>query len=309
MEPAVVEGLRRWIERRAPGLRLLHLEWYGGEPLLASDIVVAVQRHARRVAARHGVARVGGSMTTNGLLLDRRTLATLVELGVGEYQITLDGPRDRHDRFRHTAGGKGSFDRIWDRLTAAAASDLDFSVHLRIHVTAANGVEVGQLLEQCARTFAGDSRFRVALRPLHSVGDGRDATLPLLAPSERATALEGLFRSAERLGLRTLRPPFDGERPRAVGCYAAAASSFIVRPNGDLAKCTRDLYHPKNRVGSLHPDGSVTIDDGLLAGWTRGILSGDAAELQCPARGLTHPQIESSSPLPVLRARARVAAS
>ena len=50
MEPWVVSGVKGLVARRAPGLRNLFLSWFGGEPLLAPDIIEDVMAHVRELA-------------------------------------------------------------------------------------------------------------------------------------------------------------------------------------------------------------------------------------------------------------------
>jgi uncharacterized protein len=56
-------------------------------------------------------------MTTNGTLLTREKFATLVENNIA-LLVSLDGPREFHDRCRRTAGGKGTYDTIMSNLAA-----------------------------------------------------------------------------------------------------------------------------------------------------------------------------------------------
>ncbi|MNC98452.1 hypothetical protein D3C83_164060 [compost metagenome] len=57
-------------------------------------------------------------MTSNGYFLSRDVFERLRELGIASYQISFDGPKAWHDRKRVLAGGKGTYDRIWQNLTA-----------------------------------------------------------------------------------------------------------------------------------------------------------------------------------------------
>ena len=50
--------------------------------------------------------------TTNGILLDDHLADYVAENNI-ELLISLDGPRELHDRNRVTAKGDGSFDRVW----------------------------------------------------------------------------------------------------------------------------------------------------------------------------------------------------
>jgi uncharacterized protein len=278
MRPPIIRGLRRLLTGRAPTLRSLSIEWFGGEPLLALPVIEEIQGHALRLAADYPALRLSGSMTTNGSLLGRSVLGRLVGLGVTSFQISLDGLAAENDARRKRADGAGSFDRIWSNLLAARRSELAFQARLRVHVDRDNHASLPAFLEAVARAFGGDERFEVFLRPVGLLGGPNDDRLPVLAGAE-ARLVDDLRRRAVDLGLRSFVPGPGGV------CYAAAANSFVVRSTGRIAKCTVAFQHPNNDVGQLHPDGTVTVDQARINGWVRGLFSGRAEELKCPMEG------------------------
>jgi uncharacterized protein len=288
MREVVVRALERWIARRADDLRVLILEWFGGEPLLAAGIVERVQAFASTLTRDRPHLAIRGMMTTNAVLLDPGRLRRLTAAGVRTYQIALDGPPEVHDRLRTTANGRGTFEQIWSNLLAARTSPLDFEIHLRLHVSADNAEPLRAFMPRLREAFGGDDRFRIALRPLHEPGLRTNRCAAVLEGNECRRALNELSDLAERLGLVLHPEPYGGPRP-AVGCYAAAAGSFVVRPDGELAKCTLAMGHPANRVGKLRPDGTVELDSERMRPWLRGIYSEDQDELHCPALGLIFP--------------------
>jgi uncharacterized protein len=84
--------------------------WHGGEPTLLGlgffEKIVAAQ--ARHTPAGRSVVN---DMQTNGVLLDDAWCAFLAEHGflVG---LSIDGPRNLHDRHRVNKGGRGTFDAV-----------------------------------------------------------------------------------------------------------------------------------------------------------------------------------------------------
>src|SRR5215510_6961132 len=70
MHGSVVTGIKRLIERRGGELRELQIGWFGGEPLLAFDVVTEICQHAIDVANLNGF-EFSSDMTTNGYLLDQ----------------------------------------------------------------------------------------------------------------------------------------------------------------------------------------------------------------------------------------------
>lgn len=284
MSAAVRSALKAWMARRAADLKLLAIEWFGGEPLLAFDVVEEIQSFAQGLALRQPRLALRGSMTTNGVLLDPGRLRRLVDLGVTRYQITLDGPREIHDRLRLTAGGRPTFERIWGHLLKARDAQAEFEVLLRLQVSEANRACLPAFIHECGRTFGDDPRFRLSFRALNRLGGPRDGALPVLSATDRQRIPAELSHYAESIGCRVDRGPFAAPEP-SPGCYAAAAYSFVVRSNGDLAKCTVALRHPQNRVGRLREDGTLELDQRKMRGWIRGVFSGDEQALRCPAAG------------------------
>jgi uncharacterized protein len=280
MDRKVVDGLKLLLDRRAPELERLWIAWFGGEPLLALDIVAEIQTHIQSLTRRHSRLHTSASMTTNGLLLDRRRLRRLLALGVTEYQITFDGPRKLHDQKRVRIGGEGTFDRIWGNLCAARELSDPFEIVVRMHVDRDNHDELAPFIHEYHEIFGADPRFHLFLRPLSRLGGPRDAELPTFEPEEGLRAAENLRRRARQLDLRC----FEATEAASI-CYASRADSFAVRADGRLAKCAVALSDPDNSVGWLGSDGRVEVDAKKMTLWTRGLWSGDRAELACPLNG------------------------
>ena len=98
-----VETYRRATEAFAD--RGFELYLYGGEPLLNRAIFDLLMAEGLPRGAS------GFSMTTNGTLLDDRTVSFLESVR-GVVDVSFDGTRAQHDRNRKFSGGGGSFDAI-----------------------------------------------------------------------------------------------------------------------------------------------------------------------------------------------------
>ncbi len=279
MHGPVVAGLKRFIARRAPDLDTLTVSWFGGEPLLARDLVEDVMTFAQATRETHMQMRVHSDMTTNAFFLSRQVFRRLLDLGVGAYQISLDGTPDVHDRTRVLAGGRGTFQRIWDNLEAMRNVDDAFDVLLRVHVHRDNLASLPQLFRRLADAFAGDARFRVLLKPLAALGGPCDGRFPYLEPNQTDAVLARLRPMVDALGLPQVRPGGDV-------CYAARGNAFVVRADGRVNKCTVALEHPANQVGRLHEDGRLQLHGDAMQAWMRGIAAGDEEALRCPMKGL-----------------------
>lgn len=310
MPRAVVESIKALMARRINRIDLLSLDWFGGEPLLAWPIIQEIQGFAGELVRDHPTVRLLGSMITNGSLLTRRRFERLLELGVRSFQISLDGTRETHDAMRRRLGGGGSFTTIWRNLLAIRRSPETFSVMLRLHVTRDNLPALDRLLVLLARELAGDRRFPVMFKAIRRFGGPNDAELPILPAEQEDEVLGRLVARAIELGLNEEQDIFakPGILP---GCYAAALGSYVIRSNGELAKCTVALDHPNNRIGTLQPDGTVAIDSPKMVGWLRGALNGDADSMKCPMKGWADevPRRETVSPSPLVQIGGRLGRS
>jgi uncharacterized protein len=275
MGEETVAAVKALIERRVPELDELHIGWFGGEPLLAKSIVMDISRHIKVLAeGRPGLTYRGG-MATNGYLLTRPLFSELTALGIVDYQVTLDGPREIHDRHRVRVDGKGTYARIWNNLLAMRDGFEPFRVTLRLHIEPSRIGHMEAFLDDVRREFLPDHRFTVHFMPIRSLGGKNDHA------------------AASFTGIRKLKKKLFGDHRAAKDppyvCYASRPNSLMIYSNGDIGKCTVALYDPRNKIGSLHEDGSVEMDASLLRLWLRGFTPLDLPTLACPLRGFPAP--------------------
>lgn len=285
MRPGIQEALKRFIRNRIESLACLSFQWFGGEPLVAKSIVYELSAFAQELCLDHGVG-FGGALTTNGYLLDSRTVRKLFELGQRGYQVSLDGMGDTHDKTRRLASGAGTFERIWKNLKSIRDSSLDVSVLLRVHLTPENTQSVKALAKVLRAEFLHDPRFSVLLKPIENLGGPNSANI---VPLEKTARTELLSEIRDLLCRdKPLATP-----PRSTAkevCYASRPNSFVIRADGRVQKCTVALSEAHNTVGNLAGDGSIRLDSELMNQWMRGYKTGDRGDLRCPAQHFPRPR-------------------
>lgn len=94
-----------------PCLHTIYLNWFGGEPSLCLEALIDFTRNLNHLAQKYN-ATIIGSITTNGYLIDKEAFLRLINVGIKNVQITIDGAKEAHDSVRHLRGGKGTFDVI-----------------------------------------------------------------------------------------------------------------------------------------------------------------------------------------------------
>jgi len=296
MKLDVAKGIVRLIEQRVTdGLDWLEIEFFGGEPLGAWNTVKYITGNVHELCQQRGVKLIGG-MTTNSTLLHMDRLEWLVQHGITAFQITLDGPREIHDARRVSPHKTGSFDVIWQRLAMMHASNLaGLEVTIRVHFDASSWpilVEHPSFVDTIIETFVRhDPRFKLHFNPVENWGAGSGEGIKFFASRQDSrAALRDLLARLSKSGLGPSQVPQLGQGP-ATGepgcavCYAARANAFVIRADGGVSKCTVAFDDDRNVVGRLTKEGELIIDHELHTPWIRGLVSGDAADLACPAKG------------------------
>ncbi|NMG07811.1 radical SAM domain-containing protein [Brasilonema sp. UFV-L1] len=293
MKSETILGIKALLERRCADLSYLNIEWFGGEPLTAKDIVLEISKYASSLVYRYPQLRYLGSMTTNAYLLNYNTITSLANVGVRHYQISLDGPRDVHNKSRIRADGASTFDRIWANLLAIRDSSLSVSILLRIHFSVDTFELIDPLIEDIRREFLDDSRFSVVFRPIERFGSPKNASLKIFSETEKKEAVKSL---QTKLFGENFASPQNLCEPDDYVCYASRPNSLVIRSNGDVGKCTVALYDERNKIASLQPDGTLKLIPGRLAPWLRGIETLDPETLGCPLVGLpSNNEVSSNS--------------
>jgi uncharacterized protein len=261
-------------------------------------VISEISAHAQELS-RESAVSYSADVTTNAWLLSKERARRMLDVGVTEYQVSLDGERQEHDATRVRRNGAGSFDAIWANLSDLRETDWSFLVTLRLHLTPSNIASMIRLSRDLGRAFLGDPRFRLLLKPIERLGGPNDAHMAVLG-LDSETAM-GVVREA----ILADQPAARFAEPDAV-CYAAKATSLVVRADGRIGKCTVALQDPTNTVGDLLPDGRLIIDQDRLRPWLRGWGSVDPEELACPLEGLLsslgRPETAIRPELPVLQA-------
>ncbi len=243
MDERVADALIAFSEERLRGSERFMITWFGGEPTLCLDTVVSLQKRLAVMSVRFGVKELTSTIITNGFLLNAEMAQRLTEVGIDEAQITLDGPREIHDRRRMMSGGRGTFDRI---LANVEESCRIMRIIVRINVDSQNGaapLEVVDLLQQRGLL----QHVNIYFAPVNpSNGVCADVSGRCLSTEAFAHLQVELYRELVRRGVYRIEYP-----QVAPGGYCGAGNdhSFVVAPNGLLFKCWEEL--------SLNPDEAI----------------------------------------------------
>jgi len=127
----IINRIKRKLEQN--NFKTLGIAWFGGEPLIAIEKIRSITQELKGICKEKNINYVA-KMATNGVALTRERFELLVnKLDITDIEITLDGTKEYHDRFRHKKDGKGSFNIILSNLIEIAKiKDIDKKCHVTV---------------------------------------------------------------------------------------------------------------------------------------------------------------------------------
>jgi uncharacterized protein len=312
MRPEVRAGVKKLVESRLTGLKSLNVSWFGGEPLYGLEAIEDLAPYFVEVAERHGLDYFS-DMTTNAYLLTADVVDRLLAWRITDFQITLDGMPDDHDRHRPARDGSGTFQTIFDNLVRMSERTDDYSVVIRVNFDQENSPGLEKFLDLLQTKFRDDERFTISFHAVGKWGGSNDANLSVCGGDESQAIRTKLKAAARTMGLHVTSGWQPGAGVGTAVCYAARPYNFIIGAEGHVMKCTIDLdMKDHNIVGKIGADGALALDTDKMALWTEPAFERDSGCQSChmvPAcQGIHCPKIRIDSgqrPCPGIRRTAK----
>ena len=108
MSDDTVDKLLLFLRKHIREYSGLLISWFGGEPLLAKELMIRLMKNVRNICIENKVPFYS-NVTTNGYELDLVTFRELTKNHLRYYQITIDGPAIIHNSQRPHKVKKDSF--------------------------------------------------------------------------------------------------------------------------------------------------------------------------------------------------------
>ena len=250
MDRATSERLLRWIERRlgTTGARKLHIDFYGGEPLLNLSAVESISARLSAFSKMRGID-FETAIITNGVLLSEDLAHRLSPLGLRELKVTLDGDEASHNRLRPDHGGRGTFRRILENLRSIRGM-VPIRIGGNLDERAIEGVPA--LLDELEAAELRDSILSVQFKPIFAIENRRSGIEAYNVCKFDDFPNLGAFLDIHRL--ITARGFPTDPRISLGPCEACCDGNFAVGPCGELYKCAVMAGQNDAVIGSIDRD-------------------------------------------------------
>lgn len=230
----------------------LDIDFFGGEPLLNWDVVQETVSYARSKEKEFN-KKFHFTLTTNGMLLDDDKIDFLNQ-NMKNVVLSLDGRKEKHDEFRKTLSGKGSFDTIVPKFQNFVKKRGNLEYYMRGTFTA-NNLDFTEDIQ----TYLDLGFDRTSLEPV--VGDPnseyalKEEHLPTIYAQYEKLAdmlIQSIDSKNEFVFYHFMIDLDNGPcvHKRISGC-GSGTEYMAVTPTGELYPCHQFVGNEEFIIGSL----------------------------------------------------------
>ena len=235
----------------------LDVDFFGGEPLMNWDVVKETVTYARSLEDKYN-KHFNFTLTTNGMLLDDDKIDYL-NSNMKNVVLSLDGRQEKHDEFRKTLSGKGSFETVVPKFQRFVEKRGDKEYYMRGTFTA-NNLDFTEDI----KTYLDLGFKRTSLEPVvgnpNEVYALKEEDLPALYEEYEKLAdmmMEKIDQNDEFIFYHYMIDLENGPcaHKRLSGC-GSGTEYMAVTPTGELYPCHQFVGNDDFVLGNL--------DDGIL---------------------------------------------
>jgi uncharacterized protein len=242
------------------GSEPLLVSFFGGEPLLEFDLLMAIVEYGKARALQSN-ARIRFGLSTNGTLLTDGMLDFLVDHDV-HIQLSLDGDAHSHDRTRRFADGRASHATVWAHARRLAQAQ-------RLHrIVAVIDPDTAPCLAESFLHLRELGAGEILFSPSYL---GNWDAVACAGFEHGLRALGDAYRDTFRAGHTAVMDPLYGKmvthlmaRPERAPRCGFGQRELAVAPSGNIYPCDRLVRQdddPRMRLGHLE----AGIDQAKLA--------------------------------------------
>ena len=241
-----------FVIERSGARRNIEIDFFGGEPLMAMDVVKETVAYARSREAESG-KHFRFTITTNGVLLDDDTI-DYINREMDNCVLSLDGRKEVNDRFRVSPNGKGSYDVIVPKFKKLVAERGDKDFYLRGTFTRKNLDFTKDVL-----AIADEGFRQISVEPVSAEDQYdyalREEDLPAICAEYEKLAQIMMDRrdfNFFHFNVDLSQGPCVIKRIRGCG---AGCEYVAITPEGDIYPCHQFVGKEEYRMGNVHDKG------------------------------------------------------
>jgi uncharacterized protein len=218
----------------------LHLDWFGGEPLLYfNEIMYPLAKLAMDLFKNKKFTH---HVTTNAILIDKEMCKKFNDIKLTSFQITLDGYKHKHDKVK-IIKGKSAYETVIKNIHSILNIVENSRITLRINYD-------NETLKDCEKIF---KEFDINERKKIHVDFQR--VWQTSKKEDKNEILMELLEYCRENGYDARYPHYS---PRLFHtCYSDKLFHTVINYDGRIFKCTGGFYDKSEEMGMLKENGEI----------------------------------------------------
>lgn len=252
-------AIKKLLKLQIPNYKIFSLSWFGGEPLLSFERIISMTKFCKEVCNYNNIS-FSPSITTNGYLFDKNRVKKLIDIGIFNYYITLDGPPEIHNKTRFLKDGRDSFWKIFENILLLVRADNRVHITLRVNFNHNNIYKIPELLA----LFPEDVRSNLSMLYEPIFGDKCLSATENISSEKIGSETINNYQLAQKMGYKVRL--WNIEVGKLTYCASERENHFTINYNGDIFKCNVN-YDRKNRLGYIDSNGNIVYNEKQKNKW------------------------------------------
>ena len=250
----------------------LSISFMGGEPLLEYKQVCSF---VEKLKEAFPALPLSLHFTTNAYLLTPERFEKLSSLADITYQITMDGSKEIHDRYRPSSSGKGTWDKILENIRYMLSTKHNFAIILRSNINNEVIDALPEFYDYIKAQFPNEPRIALWFTPIKYYGNA--LTPDLLTNDEEITSTGHIAGLIKNTGFNCFN--LINNNPCMQACSASKPNNYNITYDGKVEKCEFVIGEDYNKIGDLSNNGMIEkANEEVYAKW---VYSDFLTEQQC----------------------------
>lgn len=155
-------------QRESERDRRLIINWFGGEPTLCAKKITKFMNRIQTFVKEQKIS-LYSTITTNGYLMDGKMFQEFLESGITDFQVTIDGEKENHDKTRYLRNGEGTYDTILKNLVQIRSlnTEIDYQFKIRGNFTKNSILHMYDFVRIYKEQIYDGKHFTLYFRPVY----------------------------------------------------------------------------------------------------------------------------------------------
>lgn len=251
MNEKVMERVIDFVNKKAESIKFLDVTWYGGEPLLATDVINKLSERFISICKDKNI-EYGAYIITNGSLIDHNVISNMLKFKIKGVQITLDGPPEIHDKRRINKKGESTFETIIENINALLATG-EIEIAIRINIDKSNEENLDALLKILKEKLISKN-VKISFGQVSALTEAcKSVESTCFNNKEFASNISSYYELLKRHGFDVYNE-FPYPQVKLNYCCSEVLQSLVVDHEGNLYKCWNQIGDVETAIGNLLDD-------------------------------------------------------